>query len=93
MSQKTGSVPHRNVNLKDVVAEFLNARKNYFIHRFQVEHDKSMWHKILNTVLELGPIFNLDYLDNIQITQKYKPQSAHLNKRQYFLHCTVSAYE
>ena len=28
-------------------------------------------------------------IENIQVTPKYEPQSAHFNKQQYSLHCTV----
>ena len=36
-----------------------------------------------------GPIFHLDYSENITTTLKFEPQQAHFSKQQISLHCAV----
>ena len=64
----------------------LDQRKKYLYHRYQIHQDKYIWPKVLAS---FSPIFHLDYSENLQFTIKYEPQTAHFNKRQITLHCTV----
>ena len=67
-----------------------DARKEYTYHRYQLCNDKYEWGNILTTVQIDSPIYHMDYSENLQITPKYEPQSAHFNKKQVTLHCTVA---
>ena len=42
---------------------------------------------------DLGPIYHMDYSENITQSFKYEPQELHFNKKQYSLHCTVKHEE
>ena len=57
--------------------------------KFLVYNDKHHWPRILATVAQLGPIYHMDYSENMSQLHKYEVQSAHFNKRNYSLHCTV----
>ena len=52
-------------------------------------NDKYHWPRILETVNDLGPVFHSDYSENMAQLTKFEAQSAHFNKRNYSLHCTV----
>ena len=67
----------------------MKIQEEYLVHRYEVENDKREWKLILHTVPTYGPIFHLDYSENIQLTPKREVQAAHFNKPQYSLHCTV----
>ena len=54
-----------------------------------MSNDKHQWKNILGTVSKYGPIFHMDYSENLALAPKYEPQSAHFNKKQYSLHCIV----
>ena len=90
LSQKTERVSYQNVDIKDVVHNFLESSREYLLHRYEIANDKYVWKNVLNTVSKIGPIFHFDYSENIQLTPKYEPQSAHFNKKQFSLHCTVA---
>lgn len=62
----------------------------YAYHRYQISNDKYEWPSILQTVKEDSPIFHMDYSENLQLTPKFEPQSAHFNKVSSSLHCTVA---
>ena len=67
----------------------MSIKWKYLSYRYQVSNDIYNWPQILSTTNELGPIFHMDCLENITQAFKYEPQSSHLNKKQYSLHCTV----
>ena len=67
----------------------MNIQHSYLFHRFQVCNDNFEWKNILLTVPNLGPIFHLDFSENITNTPKFEPQSAHFSKKQFSLHCSV----
>ena len=67
-----------------------SSKIGYTYHRFQAENDKHVWLKILLTIKGNSPIFHMDYSENLQLTPKFEPQSAHFNKCQSTLHCTVA---
>ena len=47
------------------------------------------WHVILSITSEMGPMYHMDFSENISHMHKFEPQSSHFNKAQYSLHCTV----
>ena len=69
--------------------KLMNIQHSYLFHRFQVCNDNFEWKNILLTVPNLGPIFHLDFSENITNTSKFEPQSAHFSKKQFSLHCSV----
>ena len=52
-------------------------------------NDNYQWPRILATIPDNGPIYHMDYSENMAQMHKYEVQSAHFNKRNYSLHCTV----
>ena len=58
------------------------------MHRYQVLNDRHHWAKILSS-LEIGPIYHLDFSENLAQMYKEEAQSSHFNKPQYSLHCSV----
>ena len=64
-----------------------NLKKEYCTHKYFVYNDKYHWPRILASVPEYGPIYHMDYSENM--AQKFEVQSAHFNKRNCSLHCTV----
>ena len=54
-----------------------------------MENDKHEWKQILETVKVIGPVFHMDFSENITASPKFEPQSSHFSKRQFSLHCTV----
>ena len=64
-------------------------KKEYCTHKYQVYNDSFHWPRIVATVPEYGSIFHMDYSENMSQMHKYEVQSAHFNKRNYSLHCTV----
>jgi len=64
-------------------------RKVYLMHRYQVNNDVFQWPIILATTNTYGPIFHMDFSENLSQMYKYEPQSSHFSKRQFSLHCTV----
>ena len=59
-------------------------------HTFYVQNDKYHLKKILKSASEIGPIFHLDYSENLQTNPKSEPQSVHFNKRQHSSHCAIA---
>ena len=70
--------------------KLVKMKKKCLCHRFEVENDKSQWRKILASIEEIGPIFHMDFSENVTGTPKFEVQSAHFSKRQHSLHCTVA---
>ena len=68
---------------------FIKMKQQYLTHMYQVRNDKFEWRNILNTINQYGCIFHIDCSENSAGTPKFEPQSAHFNKRQHSLHCTV----
>lgn len=84
------------------IKDYLKTWKG-FLHCYWCQYWNTFWKKfalfkgisqtfISNTVITKDPIFYFDYLENIQTTPKFAPQSAHFNyiKKQSLLHCTVA---
>ena len=70
-----------------VIYDRLNKmKKEYLIFLY---NDKFHWPKILVTTEAIGPIYHMDFSENLSQQFKYEPQSCHFNKKQYSLHCTV----
>ena len=86
-SCKTERIAHSNT-----AQMLMKIQEEYLVHRYEVENDKREWKLILHTVPTYGPIFHLDYSENIQLTPKREVQAAHFNKPQYSLHCTMMHY-
>lgn len=72
-----------------IYEKMMEKRNEYLLHRYQVSNDNYVWKSILSTVAQLGPIYHMDFSENISVTPKFEPQSAHFSKRQFTLHCTV----
>ena len=68
-SSKTEWIAHSNT-AQIVQCMLMKVREEYLVHRYEVENDKSEWKRILHTVPAYGPIFHLDYSENIQLTPK-----------------------
>ena len=80
---------HHTTTFKEVTEKLMSIKWKYLSHRCQVSNDIYDCPQIFSTTNELGPIFHMDYLENITQAFKYEPQSSHLNKKQYSLHCMV----
>ena len=65
-------------------------KSKYLSHHWEIENDKVHWKLILNSADDFGPIFHLDFSENITGTPKYEVQSAHFNKSQFSLHVSVA---
>ena len=61
-----------------------------FESHWEIENDKVHWKLILNSADDFGPIFHLDFSENITGSPKYEVQSAHFNKSQFSLHVSVA---
>lgn len=57
-----------------------NMKKEYSIHKYQIYNDKFHWPKILATIEIIGPIYHMDYSENLGQQFKYEPQLSHFNK-------------
>ena len=88
ISLKTERIEHKE-SVSEICKQFVAIKIPYLVHRFQVSNDEHQWKNILGTVREYGPIFHMDYSENLALSPKYEPQSAHFNKKQYSLHCIV----
>ena len=64
--------------------------KQYTTHRYQIENDKFVFPKILETTDKFGRVFWMDFSENVSGTPKWEVQDAHFSKQQYSLHCTVA---
>ena len=58
-------------------------KSKYLSHRWEIENDKVHWKLILNSADDFGPVFHLDFSENINGTPKYEVQSAHFHKSQF----------
>ena len=67
-SLKTERVTHSGVNIKDPLTDFTKSSAQYLKHRFYFQNNKYHWKRILNSFSEIGPIFHLDYSENLQTT-------------------------
>ena len=88
VSKITGKVMH-TMKYKDVFKKLMDVRTKYLIHKYQVHNDKYHSSVIAQTVEQYGPLFHMDYSENLITAYKFEPQSSHFNKTQYSLHCTV----
>ena len=79
----------KQMSYKDLYQRLCNLKKEYCTHKYLVYNDKHHWPRILATVSDLGPIYHMDYSENMAQMHKFEVQSAHFNKRNYSLHCTV----
>ena len=80
---------HYTEKAKTILEQLLKEKNKYLVHRFQVENDKHEWKQILETVKDIGPVFHMDFSENITASPKFEPQSSHFSKRQFSFHCTV----
>ena len=87
-SKKTEKV-HHTTTFKEVTEKSMSIKWKYLSHRYQVSNDTYHWPQILSTTNALGPVFHMDYPENVTQAFKYEPQSSHFNKKQYSLHCMV----
>ena len=76
-------------DVKALLQDIYKLKEKYLLHRYQVENDRMEWRKIIETNHQFGPLFHLDYSENVSGTPKFEPQDAHFSKRQFSLHCTV----
>ena len=93
MQKKKSPVGQRlqhNSPVTEIFKKLCNSKNTYLCHRWQIEHDKVKWENILQLPDTTGPIFHVDFSENISGTPKYEVQSAHFNKSQYSLHVTVA---
>ena len=88
ISEKTERVVSTR-SFSDIYQSLAALKRKYLMHRYQVFNDKHHWPKILATTDSLGPIYHIDYSENLTQSYKFEPQSSHFNKKQYSLHCTV----
>ena len=77
------------ITYKDLYKKLTHLRQAYTTYRYFVYNDKHHWPIILATTTNYGQIFHSDYSENMQQLNKYEAQSAHFNKCNYSLHCTV----
>ena len=87
-STKTKKVM-KKMTYKEIYITLTEQRAKYMLHKYQLKNDRLHWPKILSTINEYGPIFHLDFSENLQQQYKFEAQSCHFNKTQYSLHCTV----
>ena len=64
-------------------------KKEYTYYKYQVYNDIYHWLVVLGTTSEIGPIYHMDFSENLLQIHKFKPQSSLFSKAQYSLHCTV----
>ena len=74
---------------EDCFKTFFTLKKAYTSHKYQVYNDIYHWPKIWSSTVEYGPIYHLDYSENLSQMHKFKPQSSHFNEPQYSLHCII----
>ena len=86
--QKRQRVRHATT-FKEVTEKLMSIKWKYLPHRYQVSNYIYHWLQILSKTDELGPIFHMDYSENITQAFQYITQSSHFSKKQYPLHCTV----
>ena len=61
--------------------QFHALKKKCLVHKFQVYNDIYQWPQIL-TEIDFGPVYHMDYSENLTQPFKYEPQSSHFNKKQ-----------
>ena len=77
------------VSFKELYKKVTDIQKQYTTHKYYVYNDIFHWPRILASVPRYGPILHQDYSENMPKMHKIKTQSAHFNKHNYSLHCTV----
>ena len=87
ISKRTEKVPHK-ISYEELYNNLVELKKKYTMHKYQVYNDIFHWKSILNTSTD-GPIYHMDYSENLTQMHKEEAQSSHFNKAQYTLHCTV----
>ena len=87
-SKRTEKV-EKVMTYKDLFNKLFSLKKQYCLHKYQVYNDMFHWPKILESVSDYGPIYHMDYSENLSQLFKYEPQSSHFSKQQYSLYCTV----
>ena len=86
--KKTDKVEHELTN-KHIYEKLSTLKKEYTYHKYQVYNDSHHWSTVLGTTSEIGPIYHMDFSENLMQIHKLKPQSSLFSKAQYSLHCTV----
>ena len=67
----------------ELFTELCRYKKPYLVHKYEVFNDIYHWPKILQTATDIGPIYRMDFSENIGQMYKYKPQSSHFRKAEY----------
>ena len=88
VSDKTKKVT-KEMSFKDLYTKIVSMKKKYTTHKSKVYNNVLHWPSILSTTEDHGEIFHLDYSKKLSQQYKFEPQSSHLCKRQFSLHCTV----
>ena len=99
LNPKTGIIELKKTKLTERVSKQMtyqelykklsSLRTEYCTHKYLVYNDNYQWPRILATIPDYGLIYHMDYSENMAQMHKYEVQSAHFNKRNYSLHCTV----
>ena len=59
------------------------------MHKYHVNNYICYCPQILSSIETIGPIYHMDFSENLPQLFKHEPQSSHFNKKRYSLHCTV----
>ena len=89
ISKKTKRVHHSLLFNNECVSKLQLVKYSYLMHRYQVNNDIYYWPQILSSIETIGPIYHMDFSENLPQLFKHEPQSSHFNRKQYSLHYTV----
>jgi len=78
-----------SITFQELYKKLEDMRKVYLMHRYQFNNDVFQWPIILATTNTYGPIFHMNFSENLSQMYKYEPQSSHFSKRQFF--CIVQS--
>ena len=87
-SKKTDKVEHELTH-KQLYEKLAKLKKEYTCHEYQVYNDIHHWPTVFSNTLEIGPIYHMDFSENLSEMHKFKSQSLHFSEAQYSLHCMV----
>ena len=72
--------------------ELCNERLGYLKHRYEEAKENHIWPLVCDTIADIGPIYWVDFSENIQVKPKFQPQEQHFNQKQTSLFCTVGMF-
>ena len=68
------------MSYEELVKKVWKMQKQYLVHKYEVFNDMHHWPVILSTTSEMGPIYHMDFSENISQMHKFEPHHLTLIK-------------